>query len=117
MPYGIIVGNDFQGAAERMPSELTQLLQIATTVILAVLIFVFWRALLGLGALLAVIGVVLVMLAFGLWIGADILITENQDIGLWAAVIGFYGAVLAVLAGVDWYSRQKAKRRASPGSA
>ena len=117
MPYGIIVGIDAHGAAQRMPADLTPILQIATAIILAVLILVFRRALLGLGVILAAIGVLLVMLGFGLWIGSDLLITENQDIGLWAAVIGFYGAVLAVLAGVDWHMRQSAKRKASPGRA
>jgi hypothetical protein len=116
MPYGIIVGDDTHREAGRMPSDLTPVLQIATAVILAVLILVFWRALLKLGTLLAVIGVLLVMLGFGLWIGSDILITENEHIGLWAAVLGFYGAVLAVLAGVDWYSRQRAKRKGSSAS-
>lgn len=99
-----------------MPSDLTPVLQIATAIILAVLVFIFWRALLRLGALLAVIGVLLIMLGFYLWIGPDELITANEDIGLWSAVIGFYGAVLAVLAGLNWYLVQKAKRKATPGS-
>ena len=116
MPYGIIVGDDIHGTAGRMPSDLTPVLQIATAIILAILVFIFWRALLRLGALLAVIGVLLIMLGFYLWIGPDELITANEDIGLWSAVIGFYGAVLAVLAGLNWYLVQKAKRKATPGS-
>lgn len=100
-----------------MLSDLTPLLQIATTIILAVLVYVFRRALLKLGTFLAVIGVLLVMLAYGLWIGTDTLVTGNEYIGLWAAVIGFYGAVLAGLAGVDWHLRHRAKRKAAPGSA
>jgi hypothetical protein len=100
-----------------MLSDLTPMLQIATAIILAVLVYVFRRALLGLGALLAVIGVLLVMFGYGLWIGTDTLVTGNEYIGLWAAVIGFYGAVLAGLAGVDWHLRQRAKRKAASGSA
>jgi len=115
MPYGIIVGDDTHRAAGRMPSELTPVLQIATAVILAILIIIFWRALLKLGALLAVIGVLLVMLGFYLWIGEDTLITANEDIGLWSAVIGFYGAVLAGLAGFNWYLLNKAKRKTTSG--
>jgi Na+/proline symporter len=99
-----------------MLSDLTPVLQIATAILLAVLILVFWRALLGLGALLAVIGVLLVLLGFYLWIGSDTLITDNENIGLWAAVIGFYGAVLAGLAGLNWHLVQRAKRKASSGS-
>lgn len=98
-----------------MPSDLTPVLQIATAIMLAILVFVFWRALLKLGTFLAVIGVLLVLFAYGLWIGKDPLITENEHIGLWAAVLGFYGAVLAGLAGVDWHLRHKAKRKESPG--
>lgn len=116
MPYGIIVGDDTHRAATRMPSDLTPVLQIATAVILAILIIIFWRALLKLGALLAVIGVLLVMLGFYLWIGEDTLITANEDIGLWSAVIGFYGAVLAGVAGLNWYLVRKAKRKATSGS-
>ena len=100
-----------------MLSELTPALQVATAIILAILILTFWRALLGLGALLAVIGVLLVMLGYGLWIGTDTLVTGNEYIGLWAAVVGFYGAVLAGLAGVDWHLRQRAKRKAVSGPA
>jgi len=115
MPYGIIVGNDTHRTAGRMPSDLTPLLQVATAIIIAILIFIFWRALLRLGALLAVIGVLLIMLGFYLWIGEDTLITANEDIGLWSAVIGFYGAVLAGLAGFNWYLLRKAKGKATSG--
>jgi hypothetical protein len=116
MRYGIIVGDGTHRAAGRMLSDLTPVLQIGTAIILAILIAIFWRALLGLGALLAVIGVLLVMLGFYLWIGADALITDNEHIGLWAAVIGFYGAVLAGLAGLNWHLVQKAKRKAASGA-
>jgi hypothetical protein len=116
MPYGIIAGDATHRAAGHMPSDLTPILQIATAIILAILIFIFWRALLRLGALLAVIGVLLIMLGFYLWIGEDMLITGNEDIGLWSAVIGFYGAVLAGLAGLNWYLVKKAKRTATSGS-
>lgn len=100
-----------------MLSDLTPMLQTATAILLAVLIYAFRRALLRLGTLLAVIGVLLVMLAYGLWIGTDTLVTGNEYIGLWAAVIGFYGAVLAGLAGVEWHVRQRARRKAASGPA
>ncbi|HET9733819.1 MAG TPA: hypothetical protein VFP62_00980 [Burkholderiales bacterium] len=100
-----------------MLSDLTPMLQAATAILLAVLIYAFRRALLRLGTLLAVIGVLLVMLAYGLWIGTDTLVTGNEYIGLWAAVIGFYGAVLAGLAGVEWHVRQRARRKAASGPA
>ena len=75
-----------------------------------------WIAI-GLGSLLGTIGVLLALVGFGLWVGADALIIENEHIGLWAAVLAFYSAIFAALASLHWHLERKAKRRnATPAS-
>jgi hypothetical protein len=90
---------------------MTPLLQISTAIIIAVLIPLYWKKLLGLGSLLGAIGVVLSFVGFGLWIGADTLVLENEHIGLWAAVLGFYSAVFAGLATLHWHLDRRARRK------
>jgi len=93
-------------------------LEITTAIIVAVLIPVYRRQLLGLGSLLGAIGVLLALLGFGLWVGADELIVQNEYIGLWAAVLAFYSAVFAALASLHWHLDRKARRNAAapPGA-
>jgi uncharacterized BrkB/YihY/UPF0761 family membrane protein len=92
-------------------------LEIATAVIMAILIPLYRKALLGLGSLLGTIGVLLALLGFGLWVGADTLILQNEHIGLWAAVLAFYSAVFAGLASLHWHLDRRAKRKAAAGDA
>ena len=92
-------------------------LEIAAAIIIAVLIPVYRKALLGLGSLLGTIGVLLALLGFGLWVGADELITQNEHIGLWAAVLAFYSAVFAGLASLHWHLDRRARRAATPPDA
>jgi hypothetical protein len=89
-------------------------LEIVTAIIIAILIPIYRKALLGLGSLLGAIGVLLALLGFGLWIGADELIMQNEYIGLWAAVLAFYSAVFAALASLHWHLERRAKRSAAP---
>ena len=93
-------------------------LEIVTAIIIAALIPIYRRQLLGLGSLLGAIGVLLALLGFGLWVGADELIVQNEYIGLWAAVLAFYSAVFAALASLHRYLDRKAKRKAAapPGA-
>jgi hypothetical protein len=86
-------------------------LEITTAVIVAILIPIYWKALIGLGSLLGAIGVLLALVGFGLWVGADALIIENEHIGLWAAVLAFYSAIFAALASLHWHLERRAKRR------
>jgi hypothetical protein len=92
-------------------------LEIATAVIIAILIPLYWKALLGLGSLLGTIGVLLALCGFGLWVGADALIVENEYIGVWAAVLAFYSAVFAALASLHWHLERRAKRANAPPAA
>jgi steroid 5-alpha reductase family enzyme len=92
-------------------------LEIVTAVIIAILIPIYRKALLGLGSLLGTIGVVLALLGFGLWVGADALIVQNEHIGLWAAVLAFYSAVFAGLASLHWHLERRARRAAPPPDA
>ena len=92
-------------------------LEIAAAILIAILIPLYWRTLLRLGSLLGAIGVVLALVGFGLWIGADILILENEHIGLWAAVLAFYSAVFAGLASLHWHLERRTKRKAVPPAA
>jgi steroid 5-alpha reductase family enzyme len=92
-------------------------LEIVTAVIIAILIPIYRKALLGLGSLLGTIGVVLALLGFGLWVGADALIVQNEHIGLWAAVLAFYSAVFAALASLHWHLERRARRAAPPPDA
>ena len=88
-------------------------LEIVAAVIIAVLIPIYRKALLGLGSLLGTIGVVLALIGFGLWVGADTLILQNEYIGLWAAVLAFYSAVFAGLASLHWHLERRSKRAAA----
>ena len=88
-------------------------LEITAAVIIAILIPLYWRKLLSLGSLLGAIGVLLALIGFGLWVGADALILENEHIGLWAAVLAFYAAVFAGLASLHWHLDRRARRMAA----
>jgi hypothetical protein len=90
-------------------------LEIAAAIIIGILIPIYRRPLLGLGSLLGAIGVLLALLGFGLWVGAEELILQNEYIGLWAAVLAFYSAVFAGLASVHWHLDRKARRQAAAG--
>jgi hypothetical protein len=92
-------------------------LEIATAIIIAILIPIYWKALLGLGSLLGTIGALLALLGFGLWIGADALIVQNEYIGLWAAVLAFYSAVFAGLASLHWHLERRRKQKEAPPDA
>ncbi|HEX9183631.1 MAG TPA: hypothetical protein VF876_10260 [Burkholderiales bacterium] len=92
-------------------------LEITAAVIIAILIPLYWEALLSLGSLLGAIGVLLALVGFGLWVGADALILENEHVGLWAAVLAFYAAVFAGLASLHWHLDRQAKRKAASAAA
>ena len=93
---------------------MTLVLQIAAGILLAMAILAFWRQILWLGALLAVIAVLLVVAGYPLLLAVDSLMANREHIGVWLVIVGVFSLIAWAVYRASQKEAERKQRDAVP---